>query len=114
MAPSTGSTRIRSRYDDEVALLATELARLYHHDALVIDGLHRVLAERCAHHPLLARPIGWALVLTSSPFAHAVVRKAPLHAACSLRTIATHALQADVTLLLTQRLRVPLRPTSRC
>lgn len=102
------------RYAEEVDLVATELARLYHQHGLGIDELHRALAQRCAHHPLLARPLGWAVVLTSSPFAHAVIRKAPRDAQCSLRSVATHALQADVTLLLTQRHRVPLHPTSRC
>jgi hypothetical protein len=114
MAQNAGASPTWPRYDEEVALLSTELAHLYHRDTLGIDGLHRALAERCARHRLLAWPLGWAVVLMSSPFAYAIVRKAQLHAACSLRILAMHALQADVTLFLTQRLRVPLRPTSRC
>jgi hypothetical protein len=101
-------------YQDEVAALATGLARMFRQGALGIDELHRTLAERCRTHPLLQDTDGCDQVLASSAFADAALRLANPQTDYSLPALATYALQSDVTLYLTQLCRVPLRPTSRC
>ena len=101
-------------YQQEVAALAVELARLFRDGELGLDALHLALAERCRTHPLVQEPDGCEQVLACSAFADAALRVSPPPADYSLPALALYALQADVTLFLTLRCRVPLRPSSRC
>jgi len=101
-------------YKQEVAALAVELARLFRGGELGLDALHLALAERCRTHPLIQEPDGCEQVLACSAFADAALQVIPPPAGYSLHALATYALQADVTLFLALRCRLPLRPTSRC
>ena len=101
-------------YQQEVAALAVELARLFRDGDLGLDALHLALAERCCTHPLIQEPDGCEQILACSAFADAALQVTPPPAGYSLRALATYVLQADVTLFLCLRCGVPLRPTSRC
>ena len=110
----THASAVPRTYQQEVAALAVELARLFRDGELGLDALHLALAERCRTHPLVRESDGCEQVLACSAFADAALRVTPPPAGYSLHALATYALQADVTLFLTLRCRVPLRPTSRC
>ena len=111
---TTQAIAVIPTYHQQVALLAAELARSFRSGRFDLDQLHIELAQRCRTHPLLHDADRCEQVLASSAFADAALRMAHPPPDYSLSALATYALQADVALVLTQRLRIPLRPTSRC
>lgn len=96
-------------YQQEVAALAAEFARLFRQGTFGIDELHQLLAERCRTHPLVQDAAGCDQVLGSSAFA-TLLRVAGPQSDDSLSAFAIYALQSDVTLSLIHLHRVPLRP----